>query len=149
MKTNRKICGMLFSMCFFFLATGGAQQSTVAKKLDYAKDPVWIKMMDDPNANYYEALKAYEVYWKHHEEPVDEEELMSEGKEKVDKEKEEEFTPAEKEGRNRMRYQCKRFENWKHEVFPFVQPDGKILSQDDRTKIWNEQKQQMKKQNQK
>jgi len=110
--------------------------------------------MDDPNTNYYEALKAYDMYWKNHKQPVDEEELMNQGKEKVgeeeeEKDKEERLTPAEKEEQNRMRYQSKRFERWKQEVFPFVQTDGHILTDQERLKIWNQQQEEMKNQNHK
>jgi hypothetical protein len=36
-------------------------------------------MMDDTTVNYYEAIKAYNEYWKNHVKPAGEEEEMAEG----------------------------------------------------------------------
>jgi len=140
---------MLLAIVISFISQAGPQK---AKSVDYAKEPAWITMMDDSTVNYFEALKAYETYWKHHEKPEDEEELMNEGKEKVEEKRKEhakKISVAEKEAEVQMRYQCKRFEDWKHEVFPFVQPDGRILTQAERVKIWNDQQQQLKDQEKK
>ena len=43
------------------------------------------------------------------------------------------------EEKNYMILQIKRFENWKREVAPFVQEDGRILSLEERAEIWNKQ----------
>src|SRR5689334_18650941 len=37
--------------------------------------PSWISMMDDPNVNYHEAVKAFNAYWKNKIKPVEEDEL--------------------------------------------------------------------------
>jgi hypothetical protein len=163
----------LFAIVIFF---SFSKVNVQAQSADYKNSPEWIKMIDDPNANYFEAIKAYETYWKYHEKPKNEEEEMEEmaqmnysekmteeEKEKIEKahrEKEEEMkhdqnktlTEAEMKAlaeKQEMTYQCKRFENWIHEVKPFVQEDGRILSQEERMKIYNQQIEEQRKQNKK
>jgi hypothetical protein len=131
---------------------------------DYKKNPEWIKMINDPNANYFEAIKAYETYWKYHEKPNGEEEEMQKSnsstekmtdKEKKDseelqREKEEErqkdmnkkYSQKDMkmlEEKQEMIYQCKRFDDWIREVKPFVQEDGRILSEEERMDIYKRQ----------
>ncbi|MCX6291269.1 MAG: hypothetical protein NT126_05845 [Bacteroidetes bacterium] len=148
---KKSIRSLFLISCLFLFSISHAQQVKKISPKKNPQKPAWIKMIDDPAANYFEAVKAYDAYWKHHVKPVDEEELMGEGKEAVsenerEKDKEKKLSPAEKNEQDLLRYQCKRFENWQREVFPFVQPDGRILSQDERNKIWNDQQEQLKKQ---
>jgi hypothetical protein len=151
-------------------------QKSLAQTTDYKNNPEWIKMIDNPNANYYEAIKAYETYWNYHEKPKGEEEEMemnagnSPTEKMTDKEKKEReefllekerqrekdanhtFTEKEMKAlaeKQEMTYQCKRFENWILEVKPFVQNDGRILSQEERLKIYNDQIEEQRKQNNK
>ena len=119
--------------------------------LDYSPDPVWIKMIDDPKTNYYEAQKIYESYWKSHVKPEAENDIIgqpatrSEKKERKERDREmSKMTTAQREGYMRMKYQCKRFENWMNEVKPFVQEDGHILTQEEQSAIWNKQQEEMK-----
>lgn len=44
-----------------------SQQQTTPTEPDYASYPYWIDMMQDPEANYYETVKAFEEYWKDRE----------------------------------------------------------------------------------
>ena len=102
--------------------------------------PSWVKAMNDPDANYYKAIKEYEEFWKGKEKPLDEEHLMNKGTEKV---KEHIKTLSKKEiKQERMmdyyRYQCKRFENWVMVNKPYVQKYGHILSAEERLKIWQQ-----------
>jgi hypothetical protein len=48
---------------------------TGAKEYD---DPAWIKMMDDPKVDYFDAVKNYERFWKNKIKPLDEQEVISE-----------------------------------------------------------------------
>lgn len=36
--------------------------------------PVWIEMMSDPAANYFDAVKAFELYWQDKMKPLEEDE---------------------------------------------------------------------------
>lgn len=107
-------------------------------------------MMDNPNVNYYEAIKAYNEYWKNREKPAEmeeetmnDEEQMKEYKREHNREnKDAAFSDKEKkelQEKEQMIYQCKRFENWLLTVKPFVQEDGRILSQAEIDAIWQKQ----------
>jgi hypothetical protein len=124
---------LLLCTCLFVKA----QPATSNTNTDEA---VWIKMIDDPNVNYYVAVKAYEDYWKTHEKPADPEDRL--GDNNLAEKNETSNTPVTKEEKiyeARMIYQMKRFEAWMREEKPFVQEDGRILSQDERIAIWKKQ----------
>lgn len=140
-----------------FISTGLHAQSDSP---DYKNNPVWIKMMDDPKVNYYEALKAFDMYWSDRVKPENKEEEMAEGKENF-KELERELKKEVEADRKRiiteeelkkmndeqeMRYQLKRFKQWKREVKPFVQEDGRILSDQERMEIWKKQQEEIQNQ---
>lgn len=127
-----------------------SNKKMTGKTPNYAKYPVWIDMMKDPNVNYFEAIKAYETFWKHHDKPKEEEEWIGE-----------KFTPKEKKEnrkltvweRFKMRreekeekemekyaYQCKRFEHWVFINKPYLQPDGRLLTPEERLELWKTQR---------
>jgi hypothetical protein len=136
----------------------GQDSPTPAK--NSSDQPVWVKMMDDPNVNYYSALKAYDEYWKDHKKPAGEEEEMMEGnkdRKEIEREKEKErkknndnkLSPEELKAMNDnedLNYQVKRFEQWRREVKPYVQEDGRILTQEERMEIWKKQQEEIKSQ---
>ncbi len=45
----------------------GLEAQNNTPNADTANFPYWIEMMQDPNANYYETVKAFETYWKDRE----------------------------------------------------------------------------------
>ena len=142
--------------CFMLLLSLNAirAQETKYNPKEYSNQPMWIEMMDDSSVNYYEALKAYEQYWQIRIRPQEEEDAINEhGSRKAEREREKfekklaKMTPAERTVFDRMKYECKRFDNWKREVKKFVQEDGHILSYDQKLEIWNRQQVEMKKLN--
>ena len=142
--------------CFMLLLSLNAikAQETKYNPKEYSNQPMWIEMMDDSSVNYYEALKAYEQYWQNLIRPQEEEDAINEhGSRKAEREREKfekklaKMTPAERTVFDRMKYECKRFDNWKREVKKFVQEDGHILSYDQKLEIWNRQQVEMKKLN--
>lgn len=42
----------------------GLSLSVTAQSVDTANTAVWVDMMQDPNANFFEAQKAFEMYWE-------------------------------------------------------------------------------------
>lgn len=131
-----------------------AQDSIQNKSTDYTNNPAWIKMMDDPQTNYYEAVKAYDTYWKGKEKPEWEDPMMEyyEGKVTLKQAKREqrkrareikEMTQQQRLEYDQMCYQCKRFEQWKRDNFPYVQEDGRILTEEERMKIDAQQREEM------
>lgn len=114
-----------------------------AKAPDYSKKPYWIEMIKDPNVNYFEAVKAYDTFWKGKEKPADEDALIGQEKDAKNKKKKREEM-EEKELYRKYALECKKFEHWKKMVKPYVQADGRILSKDEQLKIWEEQKSKRK-----
>jgi hypothetical protein len=160
MKNKFRHIVLTISQCLFSLLALHAQNSDNKSIGSISDNPQWIKMMDDPKTNYYEAVKTYEEYWKHHVKPAGEEEEMKEG-EKSAGERKRESKRDEKKGakiiltteelkikneEETMKYQVKRFEQWMREVKPFVQEDGRILTDRERMDIWNKQQEEIKNQ---
>ncbi len=125
--------------CFMLIGPLGSSAQSTAKTKGFTP-PLWVKMMEDPNANYYQAIKEYENFWKGKEKPLDEEALMAKS---LDQVKEHTKAPSKKEVKQERlmdyyRYQCKRFEHWEFVNKPYVQKDGHILTADERLKIWQQ-----------
>ena len=151
----------IFSFLFMFsLSNLSAQILNDKNNNEYSNSPIWIKMMDDPKTNYYDAVKAFDEYWKHHIKPAGEEEELSEGSISTG-ERKRESKKAEKKGakiiltteeirikneEETMKYQVKRFEQWMREVKPFVQEDGRILTDEERMDIWKKQQEEIRNQ---
>jgi len=78
----------------------------------------WVEMMDDPDVNYFEAVKAF-----------------NEWKLKSEEEEEEDQTELEKEANEEHPVEQKKFKVWMDEMYPFVQADGSILPEKTRRRI--------------
>ena len=129
-------------------SSSSAQESKENPPVDYSNVPAWINMMNDPSVNFYVATEAFEKYWAKRIEPEEESELITEGK----------ITKAEADSMKRvrstwtqsqlndymeMKYQFKRFKDWKRSNFPYVQSDGRILSEQERLEIWQKQQKEL------
>jgi len=124
-------------------------QITNKVRQDYRNNPVWIKMIDDTSTNYFEAVKAFEEYWKNREKPIEETDVLdikvSKKEERIRERHEKKLsnmTPSQRNEYDQMQYQYKRFVNWMYEVKPFVQQDGRILNDEEKAAIWRQQSQQ-------
>lgn len=142
------------------LFTGNAFAQSASKTHSskrYSKDPLWIRMMDDPQANYYETIKAFRLYWKDRvlpKEPFETDEmeaferevgLIKEGeseKEKVREEKQK----LKKQKPNEINYaaEVRAFKGWLQAVKPWLREDGSIISAEEQQAIINKQNQEMK-----
>lgn len=131
-------------LCLFVTNTSMAQTKTAQTK------PSWIMMMDDPNVNYFEAVKSFNDYWKNREKPVEEGEMF----ESVGNKEKEEAISRKKarlrasEPAHLYAFEYKRFIWWMREMEPFVKPDGTIKGMNERVNEWRIQKQQRKQQQQ-
>lgn len=131
---------LIFCMLICF-GTTQAQQSK-----NYKKHPYWIDMIKDPNVNYFEAINAYETFWKGKRKPLEEDDLIGQTKGEASKEQKMESRREmrekrkEKEMYKKYGLECKKFEHWKMQVKPYVQADGHIISKEEQLKMW-EQKQ--------
>lgn len=132
---------------FLFFTAKAQDKKQTAKETDYRNNPVWISMMEDPNVNYFEAMKAFQTYWEGRIEPEEESELINEGHittAQADslRKARTEWTQAQRNDYEQLKYQFKRFKDWKRSVLPFVQNDGRILSEQERLEIWQKQQSQ-------
>ncbi|MFN8154027.1 MAG: hypothetical protein U0Y08_07025 [Bacteroidia bacterium] len=129
---------------YFFSSASAQDKKSPAPPPDYKNQPVWISMMDDPNVNYYEAVHAFEAYWEGRIEPEEESELINEGHittAQADslRRVRSGWTQTQRNQYEQLKYQFKRFKDWKRTVLPFVQNDGRILSEQERMEIWQKQ----------
>lgn len=93
--------------------------------------PNWVKIMNDPTANYNEAIVSFENFWKNKTIPVQEKEVFrnfrTDGSLQIRK----------TEGAAReLAFEYKKFLKWKRRVSPYVLADGSILSAEQRLEIW-------------
>ncbi|MCX6304528.1 MAG: T9SS type A sorting domain-containing protein [Bacteroidetes bacterium] len=55
---------VIFSCCLFSVSNLGAQTGNRPSPADTANYPYWIRMMQDPAANYFSTVSAFEKFWK-------------------------------------------------------------------------------------
>jgi hypothetical protein len=131
----KKVCVLVLCVSLFLRA--GAQQAGKYTEADYAKSPVWLAMIKDTSANYYEVEKAYRIYWQHHEKPEGEHDVIGEHaeREKIPSKRKQRKIEAE----NHMRINIRKYEMWHRNMLPYVQADGSILTPQQRLDIWKQQ----------
>ncbi len=107
----------LFLGIAFSLLLGKANAQNEANK-NYSQYPYWIKMMDDTNTNYFEAVNAFNTYWKGREKPQAENERFEEA-----------GMPDTAAKRKNIPYafEYNKFKYWQIQVEPYVQDNGSIL----------------------
>lgn len=132
----------LLLVCFGAISIATTAQTDVNKEKLYAKQPLWIDMMEDEKSNFFEVEKAYKIYWEHHEEPEGEHDVIGEYKER-------EKIPSRRkqrkiEAESKMRMAIKKYNWWHEQTLPYVQGDGRILTTEERLKIWEANKKQNK-----
>jgi hypothetical protein len=132
MKIKITITKILFMSLFFVFCQKSIAQSTEEKS------PEWIKMMDDENVNYNQAVSNFNAYWEKREKPTEEEEVFNDKdffkKQKSSTKKSKNIEPE------KYSFEYKKFLDWKRSVAPYVQSDGRILSQQEQLEIWEQEK---------
>ena len=63
MKKFTLIAVLIAAFSFSAFTQANAQKN----KKDYANHPYWIEMMQDPDANFYETVEAFNKYWENRE----------------------------------------------------------------------------------
>jgi len=105
----------------------------------YRTHPVWISMMSNESVNYYEAVKAFNLFWENKEKPTEENELFSAS----DTEKESKDFISSKmsltEDAKKYAFEYKKFIYWQQDVLPFVKDDGQLMSKQEQLDIWKQQ----------
>ncbi len=129
---------LLFFTILCSVSAAYSQQATVYTEKDYARKPVWISMIKDTAANFFEVEKAYKIYFQYHELPEGEHDVIGEHAK-------EEKKPSKRERRrmqaeDHMRLEVKKYDHWRRQVFPYVQTDGSILTPSQRLQVWKDNK---------
>jgi hypothetical protein len=151
----KKLIPLITPLLFIFIAPELPAQTPSSMET-----PKWVTMMEDPNVNFYEAVKEYESFWSTREKPKKEAEIFDalngKGRESGKSLEEMEADRLAKlgpkmEGRaleemEYLKYQSKRFDKWVLEVKPWVQADGHILTYEERQAIWNKQQEEIRQQ---
>ena len=130
---------------FFFMLTCMIMCLSIHSKAQEKELPSWVAMIDNPKVNYFVAVQTFTDYWKGKIKPIEE----------MDIKDLEALTAEEKAARKNyfanlslsqravfdiLQYHYKRFKQWKKDVLPFVQEDGRILSNEERMAIWENSK---------
>lgn len=114
-------------------SAASAQDKTETEKL-YAKKPVWIAMVDDTLTNYFEAEKAFNIYWQHHEKPETEHDVIGEHEERSRIPSRRKQRKLEEE--DKMRMEIRKYEKWHDLIVPYVKEDGRIMYPSERLQLW-------------
>ncbi len=125
--------------CILFSMQADAQATKYTEK-DYARTPVWIEMLDDTLANYFEVEKAFNTYFKHNELPASEHDMIGEYKEREKNPSKRKQIKVEQD--SYLRRQVKKYHRWHEKMLPYVQEDGRILTPTERLAIWKQIKDQ-------
>ena len=126
---------ILLFVLFFSLA-GFSQEKTLTEK-DYARKPYWIDMMDIEGVNFNETLKAYDIYWEHHNLPEEVgDRYIGKGEKTRKKISKKELKERREEAA--MQFQVKKFKHWKIKNEPFVKENGNIMTAAEKIKFHNE-----------
>jgi hypothetical protein len=122
-----------------------AQQFSESQLKIWKESPEWIAMMDQPDANYFAVVAAFDAFWSEHELPVEEDQVLGASREKKEegsfikrlfrgKEK------KERAMRHRYAFQVKKYRHWVITVEPYVQDDGSIMSKEKQLELWKNQR---------
>ncbi len=111
---------------------------------EYEKYPYWVAMINDSTANFFEAEKAFQLWWTVRPLPVEEREILGDPEvfnreegffDRMIKTKKE-IREAESQ---EYAFEYKAFKQWQLRMAPWVQPDGSILSPSKRLHIWEQE----------
>jgi hypothetical protein len=125
----------------------GAQTES-SKFAAYRAAPLWKDMLDDPNANYFEVQKAYQLFWEGKEAPEDEDAVIGEHRIKnnmanrVFNAKE----LNEQKERDALSFDCKKYHWWLIKNEPYVRDDGSIMSPEQRLELWRKHNEELSEQ---
>lgn len=134
-------------------------QKTPSSQKDYKNNPEWIKMMNDPNANYFETVKAFRTFFEDRFLPEEPWDRAQEGGDPFEKEvglevydgsgkksQKELDREAKTQDPNAPNYseEVRAFKSWFYSIQPWVKSDGSIMSQAEQQAIIQKQQDELK-----
>ncbi|MBK5284763.1 MAG: hypothetical protein JJE25_05130, partial [Bacteroidia bacterium] len=134
---------IIFIAAIVLCAINLSAQKSFSRKTDadYQKYPYWIEMMNDTSSNYFEAEKAFTLFWKNRIEPVEEKDIFEANNQKQEDRKsllEKLFKSREEKQREeseKYAFQYKKFRHWQMMTEHYVQSDGRILYPSERLEL--------------
>lgn len=149
-----KIRLTLLAALVMFASALLSQQPKKYKPRQFKRQPVWIEMMNDPSANYYQTLRAFREYWKSRvlpKEPMENPDyetfekevgLLKEG----ESEKEREREKNRKQGEETIKYaaEVRAFKGWMQDTKPWVRADGSIVPMAERQSVIDRQAEELR-----
>ena len=128
----------LFIIAFIATSSSFAQESRDSL---YSNQPLWIEMMNSPAVNYYEAIKAFDLYWLNKTKPVQENEIFDakENNERLGEFKSERKIPQSNDTQ-KYAVEYKKFKHWQKTMLPYVKQDGSIMTKEERLSMWKQQR---------
>lgn len=141
------------ALCLLLLPSTLFSQAKFTKR-QMKKQPVWIGMIKSEQVNYFDALKAFELYFTTHKFPVMEEEEMGKNellKERIEKsearykkrhrkvKQDPGVLQQEEHEEAKLAFEVKRFNHWEMKTRPYVKNDGTVMSAEERIAIWKSQ----------
>lgn len=145
---------LFITILLLFVTISQAQNKSKEGRSE--KKPDWILMMDDPNADFFETVKAFRNYYKDRPLPKEPNEVEGEddfekqvgleeasGKKKSKRELERE---ARKAGPNDIIYsaEVRAFRGWFYSIQPWVRTDGSIINKEEQQAIIDRQQEELK-----
>lgn len=132
---------ILLLACLMAMACSTSRKSNAVTARQAASNTSWIQMMDDPNVNYFEAIKVFEAYWQGKTKPISEHEKFSAAEKGLALGNTNYNAPHDAEDPAiKYSFEYKKFLHWKEDIAPYVQPNGHILTAEERIAIWEQQK---------
>lgn len=146
----------------FFIALSAIQLQAQSAAKHYSnremrKSPVWIEMMNDPTANYFETVKAFREFWKDRSLPKEAMESgpdqfeievglveNPEGEEERERELKRGMSDKKREESNFYAAEVRAFKGWLRETKAWVRADGSIISVAERQKLIDQQQSELK-----
>ena len=116
-----------------------ASQAQDKSETLYRTSPVWIEMMNTPNVQYAEAVRAFDIYWSTREKPAGEHDML--GANNAEKKDRDFVTKKKKKGGEAEQYavEYKAFMHWKEKMAPYVKPNGEVMDANERLQYWETQ----------
>lgn len=140
---------MLITICFSNTIAGN-----ISKNKSYRKNPIWIQMMNDPKANYFETIKAFREFWKEKKLPceageeagIDAFEVEVGLKDPNHPESKREMRREERNNKDAKKYayEVKQFRGWVQQMRPWVKPDGTIMTLEEQQQLIDQQRNELK-----
>lgn len=149
----KKLFSAITTLLLVALCSNLAFAQTKYDPAKYRSEPIWIQMMEDPEANFFETVNAFRTFWKGYELPGEPEEMESNGGFKrevglkgpgVEEESEHKKEKRKDPGYGDYSFEVKQFKGWLRNVQAWVQEDGHILTAEERQQILDKQNQELK-----